>query len=549
MAFDPDQSLLGAPARFDPDAYLGAKPAKIGMAGFGDTFRAELAKESPLMQSLVGFGTAAGNAIEGVKQIFGQGNQANIEANKIMEHNAPVSAFAGNVATTAVPFGLAGNSLRAAGAVGAGIGFLNPVEGEQTLGNIAQGKAINTAIGAATGAAGQVIANKAGGYIADKLAGVQQARIQNAPIDQTLQDAISAGLVVPPSSVNPTFLNTMKEGVSGKIATAQVASNRNAPIIDDLARQAVGLPKGAPLTSDAMQAIRGQAYKKGYEPIATVGAIPTDNAYQAALDAVVANRKAASNSFPNSFKDEVTPFIDSLRVGGFDAGEGLKATQILRDSATDAFKNGNADLGRASRSAAKAIEDQIERHLARPIGGAQPTYAVPGPNGQVTYMTASDLLQNFRDARQLMAKAHTVEDAIVEGGGTVNARKMAQRVQAGKPMTGELATIGNFANNFPRATHPATQVSGPGVSKLTHLASLMLGGGGGAALGGPVGGIAGAAAMETLPYALRARMLSKGAQQAALDSKYAFGVSSKLARLLQYSPVAGTVLGLETLGQ
>ena len=61
--------------------------------------------------------------------------------------------------------------------------------------------------------------------------------------------------------------------------------------------------------------------------------------------------------------------------------------------------------------------------------------------------------------------------------------------------------------------------------------------------------IAAAAAMEGLPYALRARMLSKAAQQAAAESRYAPRLDSKLARLLQNSQVGGTVLGLETLGQ
>lgn len=687
MAFDPDQ-YLAASAGFDPDAYLGTKPAKIGREAFGDIFRAELAKESPLNQALVGFGSAAGNVIQGVKQIFGQGNQSDIEANKIMESNAPVSAFAGNVAATAIPFGLAGNSLRAAGAVGAGIGALNPVEGEQTFSNIVRGKAINTALGAATGVAGQAVANKAGGYIADKLQAIQRARGQNAPIDQTLRDALDAGLMAPPSSVNPTFLNTMKEGISGKIATAQVMSNRNAPIIDDLARRAVGLPKGAPLTSEAMQAIRGGAFDVGYKPVTGAGTISTDDVYRDALGKLVADYQGAARSFPGAVGDDVTGLVMGRQVGGspdkrifvdgmgqivkdidipsqpktrsflhelkksgglnpseladlgvdkvnksapgllnkngrtmdrvvewmeqhgwvspqdiamaerdgvggshelardmirsalnkdpvihpmdgdavynfnlamrnlddmgikqvkipgteattkgginvadFDAGDAIKMSQILRDNANKAFRDGDTGLGKASKGAAKAIEDQIERHLAG-----------QGKDGE-------KMLRNFRQARMLMAKAHTVEDAIVEGGGTINARKLAQRVQAGKPMTGELATIGNFANNFQRATQPATQVAGPGVSKLTHLASLMLGGGGGAAMGGPVGAVAGAAAMETLPYALRARMLSKAAQQAAIDSKYAPGASTRLASLLQYSPVAGTVLGLETLGQ
>mgnify|MGYP000184463751 CR=1 FL=1 len=663
-------------------------PLKIGRDAFGDTFRDELKAQPFGIQQIVGAGTALGGAVEGVKQFFGQGNEQNIEANKIMEQNAPVASFLGNASLTAVPFGIAGNSLKAAGVVGAGLGALNPVEGDQSFANVAKGKAINTALGGVTGVAGQAVANKAGQYISNRLQGIQEARTRNAPLDKTIQDAMSAGLVVPPSSVNPSFLNTLKEGVSGKIATAQVASNRNAPVIDSLARQAVGLPENAPLTSEAMQAIRKQAYQQGYAPIAQAGEVPVDQAYREALSKIVESRQGAARSFPGAADDEVTKSIFGQAVGGvpdkkvfvdglgnlrsdiqvpsapatrsllnelkqsgglnvsevadigqegihktypgllrkdsgktmdnvvewmeqhgwlsahdvamaerdgvggshelardmirtalnkdpvihpadgaavydynaalkalddmgikqvvipgtkptmkgginvdkFDAGDALKMSQILRDEGNKAFQGGDKELGGAKKAAAKAIEDQIERHLQ----GA-------GKDG-------AELLKQFRDARQLMAKAHTVEDAIVEGGGSINARKLAARAQAGKPLSGELETIGKFANNFPRATQPAMQIGGPGVSKLTHLAALGMGAGG-AAAGGPVGAIAAAAAMEGLPYALRARMLSKAAQQAAAESRYAPRLDSKLARLLQNSQVGGTVLGLETLGQ
>lgn len=523
-------------------------PLKIGKDAFGDTFREELKAQPWGIQQIVGAGTALGNLVEGAKQFAFKGNEQNIEANKIMEQNAPVASFIGNASLAAVPFGIAGNSLKAAGAVGAGLGILNPVEGDQSKENVIKGKAINTTLGGVTGVAGQAIANKAGQYISNKLQGIQEARIRNAPLDKTIQDAMDAGLVVPPSSVNPSFLNTLKEGVSGKIATAQVASNRNAPVIDALARQAVGLPENAPLTSEAMQAIRKQAYQQGYEPIASIGRIPTDKQYAQALDNITKKYNGVADDFPGAVPDDIPKLVGYFNKADFDAGNAIKAVQFLRDTAAEDFRKGNTGIAKAAKDIAGALEDQIERNLSQVTNGAQTLHPYFDKYGTQAYGTGQDLLQNFRDARQLMAKAHTVEDAIVEGGGSINAKKLAARAQAGKPLSGELETIGKFANNFPKATQPAMQVGGPGVSKLTHLAALGMGAGG-AAAGGPVGAIAAAAAMEGLPYALRARMLSKAAQQAAAESRYAPRLDSKLARLLQNSQVGGTVLGLETLGQ
>jgi hypothetical protein len=119
-----------------------------------------------------------------------------------------------------------------------------------------------------------------------------------------------------------------------------------------------------------------------------------------------------------------------LRVKGFDAANGIKMIQILRDEASDAFRVGDSALGKAKREAAKALEDQIERGLAG-----------MGKDG-------ADLLKNFRDARTLMAKSHNVEKALVAEGGQVNAKVLGAALQRGKPLTGELKTIGAFANNF-----------------------------------------------------------------------------------------------------
>jgi hypothetical protein len=62
----------------------------------------------------------------------------------------------------------------AAGAVGAGYGALQPVEGATNWQDVAKGKGINTAIGGAAGAGGQWVANKALGGVRSKLTSIEQ---------------------------------------------------------------------------------------------------------------------------------------------------------------------------------------------------------------------------------------------------------------------------------------------------------------------------------------------------------------------------------------
>lgn len=121
--------------------------------------------------------------------------------------------------------------------------------------------------------------------------------------------------------------------------------------------------------------------------------------------------------------------IGGLRVQSFDAGNGLKMSQILRDEASAAFRAGDPALSKAKREAAKAIEDQIERHLASMGDGAG----------------AKDALANFRKARELMAKTHSVEKALVAGTNQVDARELARQLAKGKPLSGDLATIAKFS--------------------------------------------------------------------------------------------------------
>lgn len=320
----------------------------------------------------------------------------------------------------------------------------------------------------------------------------------NADMYRTLKEGNQLGLVVPPSTVKPTFANRTMESVAGKIATQQVASNRNQPMIDAAIRAEFGLSEDSPITSAVMQQVRKAEYDKGYMPLESLGNIETDARYVSDLNAITKGQKGAARSFGAAVKDEVSPAIDPLKtVKSFDSSDAVKMVQILRDKAGEAYNNGQNALGAANKAAAKAIEGQIERYLSG-----------MGKEGE-------KLLQQFRESRIQMAKTHTVEDAIREGSGTVDPKVFGKAIQNGDPLSGNLEKIGRWANTFEKSVQRPGQVGSPAVHNLMAVLSAM-GGGGGAVVGGPYGAVAGAAAPLVVPPVVRNYLLSQGAQSSLL---------------------------------
>jgi hypothetical protein len=130
----------------------------------------------------------------------------------------------------------------------------------------------------------------------------------------------------------------------------------------------------------------------------------------------------------------------------------------LRTAADDAFRTGNTDIGRASKAAANALEDALEKHLEQ-IG--QP-----------------ELLNGLKEARQLIAKTYSVESAINPVTGTVDARKLTALMKKGKPLSGELKSAAEFAGRFPKAAQPVE-----GMGSLPQTSPLDWAMGGGLAMG------------------------------------------------------------------
>lgn len=331
-------------------------------------------------------------------------------------------------------------------------------------------------------------------------------REANAVRDATLRAAQKEGYIATPGSVSPTGRNIISERIAGKTHLEQLASVQNQIVTDKLSRRAVGIPENAPLTSDNMRLIRKQEYAKGYEPIEKVGQVKTDSAFLDNLAAIEEKYVSPGASFPGAAPEPVAKLLQSFLVDQFDSKHALKMSEMLRTEAKGNFRKGETTLAKAQIDLSNALENQIERFLAS--------------KGQ----NSSKMLEQFRLSRQRMAVSHTIEDAIREGGGSVNASKLARDIQSGKYVSGDVKTIAEFANVFPRVMQAPSQIGTPGAATILGRGMTGIAGGGIAMLAGAdpytaaAALAAGSVAPEMLSASLRNYLMSGRGQRRLIPS-------------------------------
>lgn len=388
-------------------------------------------------------------------------------------------------------------------ALGATSGLITPINtgetGSEMYGDVAKNVALGSTIGAAIPAVGSIPS-------------MLRGKPPTPQMEQAVQQARNLGYVVPPTQANPSLLNRVMEGVAGKISTAQNASARNQEITNKLAAKSLGLPEETVITPDVISNLRNKA-GEAYTKLGLSGQVIADKTYTKALDDIAKPYVVAMQGFPDAPPSPVIKLIDSLKSPSFDAGSAVEKIKQLRTAADDAFRTGNTDIARASRKAADAIENALETHLNK--------------------TNQADLLSKFRDARQLIAKTYTIEKAANQTTGTIDAKKLAAQLQKGKPLSGELKSIAQFSQAFPKASQ-VTETMG----SLTQISPLDLALG---LIGGVGTGGAGAGVVLARP-ALRAAALSEPVQNRLIQSTaqpFLTEQQKNLAKLLTLQGIQG----------
>jgi hypothetical protein len=271
-----------------------------------------------------------------------------------------------------------------------------------------------------------------------------------------LQRAQQEGYKVPPSTANPSFKNRAIEGLAGKISTAQLASSKNQETTNRLAARSIGLAEDAPISREAIANARSAA-GGAYEAIRGTGRVSADQQYMDDLAAIADKYRGPAKDFPEAAKSEVVDAVESIKKDSFDSSSAVDMVSILRDKADTAYASGNKALGKAYKAMTKALEDALDRHLGK-----------LGDDG-------AGMLKAYREARTTIAKTYDVESALNPATGNINAAKIASKVSRGKPITGDLRTIGDFGLAFPKAAREFNE-SLPGIDPLDFYGSAIAAG-------------------------------------------------------------------------
>lgn len=456
------------------------KPVTLGKEGMAESLRDEYRSRNWADRQLIAAGTALSNAYEGARQLVGRGDRQQIEANNVIRKENPVAGFVGDVALYgALPVA---RTMGGAVATGATMGVLNPSEAESTAG-VVQDKAISTAVGGVTGAVGQVIGNALTNNLANKTAQAATQKGQNSVRDATLAQAQAAGYVMPKSSVNPTFVSNRLEGVAGKAALKQEATARNQLVTNELARKVLGLSSDTPIDEAALNSFRSSV-SGPYQEVAAL------------------NPRAAS------------------------AWERLRE---VRAESKLYWNHANRTADPASVKKAQAL-DQTAETLENLIDKVATRAGKP------------DLVPRLREARQRLAQSYDIEKALNPATGDVSARVFGKMLNDGKPLSGELETIGKMALAFPQFVGDGVKSPAAGVSKLEGVASVLMGTAGGTAMG-PAG--VGMAALPFASPAVRSALLSRFMQRGIAPAYQPSAFSRLGAGLGTVAPESLTALSLD----
>jgi hypothetical protein len=301
------------------------------------------------------------------------------------------------------------------------------------------------------------------------------------------QQAHEAGYVIPPADLGSGPVTETLSAISGKVKTAQEASARNQTVSNNLAKRALGLPETADLNIDTLEGLRRSA-AAAYEPVAASGTVTPGKRYETALDRALAPFRSQSKSFPGTREPQVVADLQALRSPRFDAGDAMVMIRSMRESADRSFRAGENMAGKAYRQGAAALEDALEGHL------------------QSMGQPAADMLQGFRDARQLIAKSYTVQKALNPQTGAVNAIKLAADLAKAKPLSGDLRTIAEAGQAFPKALQALKEA--PKANSVLDVVTAL---GAGAITGSPL-----SVAMLGARPAARNILLSRSAQRNAV---------------------------------
>jgi len=282
-------------------------------------------------------------------------------------------------------------------------------------------RAINTGSGVAGSGAGYLAGNLLNKANSPFLNSAQRKAMdeasRNSMRDTALAEGQAAGYVIPRSDYDPSFIGNRLESIGGKAAIKQDSVRRNQEVTNKLAAKSLGLPEETPITVEVLDGIRKTA-GEAYDALAS-------------LPVKKGSKADTLTNAPEIAKIDPAKLVYDLRVARADSNAYYK--NYARTADPEALTK-----ARGLKAEATRIENALENY-AKALG-------------------YNELLPELRNARQLIAKTYTVESALNQTTGSVNAQKLASDLNKGKPLSAELKQAAEFAQRFPKAARTPEQM-------------------------------------------------------------------------------------------
>jgi hypothetical protein len=207
---------------------------------------------------------------------------------------------------------------------------------------------------------------------------------------------------------------------------------------------------GLPLTSqlDGATAFK-QARAQVEKPYRDVAKLPIQQADDAMIQRLEAIRSDMDVIGAKDYAPAISKIVDdaiSKTQTGLTGEKLLKNISVLRERAKKTYNNKSAttealDVADTNLKIATELESMIDNSIFNPT-----------------------LLGEYRDARQKMARTYAYEGATDFNTGIVDVSKLARITEKNNALTGDIASIGKIAGNFPemftkRAAKPLAKVA------------------------------------------------------------------------------------------
>lgn len=258
--------------------------------------------------------------------------------------------------------------------------------------------------------------------------------------------ANQAGFTVVPQEAGAGVVGRNLASASGEPKLARSISNSNAAKHAEMIVKDLDQPEGAILDRDLTEAVREKA-GGSYDALRKLGRVELDDTLKADLRTSANDASVAATELEHRKQSPILKVVESLeKKESLDSNTIVSEIKNLRKDAKKAFRAGDEELGRGSLDIARALEDQLDRHVSTPTIGSDGA-GIPGNQG---------MIEAFKKDRALIAKSYAADRAMRSG--QFDPQAYAKMLQERQPLTGGAKAVAEFARDFPRSSMRASHL-------------------------------------------------------------------------------------------